>query len=383
MRATAYLDHNASTALLPEARQAIVDVLTMTGNPSSVHAHGRALKAVLEKARDRVAGAAGAERQQVVFTSSATEAITQAIAAGARELGADRVVVSAGEHAAVLKAAEASGRPVTRIGLDASGYIDVAALAAEMAAANDAGETLLVAMHAVNNETGVVQPLAAIEALVGPTPHYLFADAVQMFGKRPLEFAGRATDMMAVSAHKIGGPAGAGALLMKGHCDTIRLIPGGGQEVSRRGGTEAVALIAGFGAAAARFGEVYDREAIAALMEDLAGKLRGSRPDMVIFGGTAERMENVINFAVPGLKANVAMMALDLDGVSVSSGSACSSGKVGRSHVLEAMGVSPELADCALRVSLGWPSTAADVQAFLSAFENLVSKHNRKQGQAA
>ncbi|HVX72844.1 MAG TPA: aminotransferase class V-fold PLP-dependent enzyme [Devosia sp.] len=378
-----YLDHNASAPLLPEARDAIVAALALSGNPSSVHTHGRALRGLIDDARARVATLAGATREQVVFTGSATEAITQAIVGGARALGVGGIVVSAGEHAAVLKAAEATGLPVTTVGLDAEGRIRVEEIAAAMARADTFGARLLVAVHLVNNETGVVQPVDRIEVLVGASPHYLFVDAVQAFGKMGLEFAARAPDMMAVSAHKIGGPAGVGALLMKGHADQVRLIPGGGQESGRRGGTESAALIAGFGAAATAFADRYYAAGTAALIEEAEVGLRALAPDVTIFGDGVERIGNTSNFAVPGLKNAVAMMGLDLMGISVSSGSACSSGKVGPSHVLKAMGVPAELGECAMRLSVGWDSTAADIEAFLEGFNTVLGRHRQRRGKAA
>jgi len=382
-RPAVYLDHNAAAPLLPEARAALIAALDLVGNPSSVHAHGRALRNALDTARDQVARLAGAERKQVVFTGSATEAVTQAIVGGARVFGCHAVVVSAGEHAASLKAAEATSLPVRTIGLDADGVIDMDQLAAELARAEAADETLLVALHWVNNEAGVVQPIGRINALVGPTRHTLFIDAVQAFGKLPLDFAASAPDMMAVSGHKIGAPAGIGALLVKSHADIVRLIPGGGQEQGRRGGTEATSLVAAFGAAAEAFGGRYQAADVAGMIGRVETGLKAMAPDVVIFGAGTERVGNVVNFAVPGVKNAVAMMGLDLLGLSVSSGSACSSGKVGPSHVLAAMGVAPELAECALRVSLGWNSTAEDVEAFLAGFIEVLGRHRARQGQAA
>lgn len=376
-----YLDHNASAPLLPEAMEAHMGALALTGNPSSVHGFGRALRNVIETARGQVAARAGAKREQVVFTGSATEAITQAVIGGATALGIDGLAVSAGEHAAVLKAAEASGLPVTSVPLRADGAIDTDALARIVADATEAGRVLLVCVHWVNNETGVVQPMGRIDALVGPTPHFLFVDAVQAFGKLDLDFAARPHDMVAISGHKTGATAGVGALLMKGHCDAVRLVPGGGQEQGRRGGTESASALAGFGAAAEHFAGRYAAADVAALTAALEDGLRAIAGDVVIFGG--ERLGNVVDFAVPGVKNAVAMMALDLDGVAVSSGSACSSGKVGRSHVLIAMGVAPDLADCALRVSLGWTSTRADVDEFLAAFGRIVARQRRREGRAA
>ncbi|WP_092184806.1 aminotransferase class V-fold PLP-dependent enzyme [Devosia sp. YR412] len=374
-RAAIYLDHNAASPLLPEARAALVAALELTGNPSSVHGHGRALRNLIDTARSQVAALAGAERKQVVFTGSATEAITQAIVGGAKVFASTAVVISAGEHAAVSKAAEATGLPVITIGLLPDGSIDLDQLAKIVA---EAEGNLMVALHWVNNETGVVQDIARINAIVGPTRHTLFIDAVQAFGKLPLEFAASAPDMMAVSGHKIGAPAGIGALLVKAHADVVRLIPGGGQEQGRRGGTEAAALIAAFGAAAAAIAERY----AAADVSRLTAQLEAALPaDAVIFGGN--RLGNVTNFAMPGIKNATAMMGLDLMGLSVSSGSACSSGKVGPSHVLAAMGVAPELADCALRVSLGWNSTEADVDAFVVGYQSILERHRARQGQAA
>jgi cysteine desulfurase len=382
-RSAIYLDHNASAPLLPEARDALLAALDLTGNPSSVHGHGRALRNLIEAARDRVAKLAGAERAQVVFTGSATEAITQAIVGGARVFGVDAIVVSAGDHAAVLKAAEATGLPVKQIGLDAHGLIKVEDIAAAIKAADAVGMKLLVAVHLVNNETGVIQPIDQIEVLVGPSPHYLFVDAVQAFGKIALEFASRAPDMVAVSGHKIGAPAGIGALLMKGHADQVRLIPGGGQETGRRGGTESAPAISAFGAAAAAFpGRFYDGN-VSELVRVAEDGMRLIAPDLVVFGEKADRIGNVTNFAVPGLKNSVAMMGLDLAGLSVSSGSACSSGKVGPSHVLAAMGVAPELSECAMRVSFGWNSTLSDVEAYLKGFGEVLGRHTSRQGRAA
>ena len=382
-RQAIYLDHNASAPLLPEARDAVVRALDMVGNPSSVHAHGRALRALVDEARAKVARLAGAEREQVVFTGSATEAITQAIVGGAKAFGVDAIVVSEGEHAAVLKAAEATGLPVKRVGLDADGLIRVDEIAAALREADAAGLKLLVAVHLVNNETGVIQPVDRIEVLVGPSPHYLFVDAVQAYGKIALEFAARAPDLMALSGHKIGAPAGIGALLMKGHADQVRLIPGGGQETGRRGGTEASALIAGFGAAAEAFADRFYTANVSELVRIAEDGMRLIVPDLVIFSERSDRIGNTSNFAVPGLKNAVAMMGLDLAGLSVSSGSACSSGKVGPSHVLKAMGVDPALGECALRISFGWSSSIEDVEAYLKGFGEVVARHRARRGVAA
>lgn len=383
MPSAVYLDHNASTTLLPEARDAITDALDLTGNPSSVHQSGRSLRALIEKARGELASLIGAERGQVVFTSSATEAITQALVGGVGALGIDEIVVSAGEHSAVLQAAKLASAPVTVVGLNSDGLIDLPALEKMLEEAETNSRRLLVAVHHVNGETGSVQPIREIEALIGPTRHLLFVDAAQACGKRSIEFAAGDIDMMAVSAHKFGGPAGVGALVMKPTCDAVRLIPGGGQELGRRGGTEASALISGFGQAAAAFGQRYDADFVAGLMRELLIGINRLSPDVVVFGDENNRMENVVQFSVPNVESSVALMGLDLEGVAVSSGSACSSGRVGRSHVLDAMGVSPDLANCALRVSFGWSSKHEDVAGFLRAFEKVLDRCKKSSGRAA
>lgn len=377
---TTYLDHNASAPLLPEAREAVLKALDLVGNPSSVHGHGRALRSLVDDARAKVAKRAGATREQVVFTGSATEAITQAIVGGAKALGVTGIVISAGEHAAVTKAAEATGLPMTVVGLDADGVIRVDEIAAALERATG---TLLVAVHLVNNETGVIQPIDRIAVLVGASPHFLFVDAVQALGKLELDFAASAADMMAISAHKIGGPQGVGALLMKGHADQVRLIPGGGQETGRRGGTEAAAMIAGFGAAAEAFPARYQSAEVHELMMRAESRVRTLEPRTVIFGESTDRVGNTLDFAIPGLKNSVAMMGLDLKGVSVSSGSACSSGKVGPSHVLRAMGVPAELGECAMRLSVGWNTTAADIDAFIDALGEVLNRHRERRATAA
>lgn len=379
-RQSIYLDHNATAPLRPEARAALLSALEFTGNPSSVHAHGRKLRDLIETGRQQVAKLAGAETRQVVLTGSATEALTQAVIGGTRVFGIGAIAISAGEHAAVTRAAEATGLPVWIIGLDQAGRIDLDQMRSTLARADEEGVTLLVAVHWVNNETGVVQPMGQISALVGPTRHTLVVDAVQAYGKLDLDFAASAPDMMAISGHKIGAPAGIGALLVKGHADTVRLIPGGGQEQGRRGGTEAAALISAFGAAAA-VGPM-DLEPVSALCRRVEARLREMAPEVMIFGEAAERVGNVVNFAVPGLSNATAMMALDLQGLSVSAGSACSSGKVSASHVLLAMGFERSIAECALRVSFGWNSTSEDADAFLAGFETILARHKRA-GKAA
>lgn len=351
-----YLDHNASTPLLDAARSEMHKIMDMGGNPSSMHANGRALANVIDKARSLVADLAGANRVQVVFTGSATEAITQAIIGAVRHFGLDRVIISAGEHKAVSSAAELCDCPVEVIGLLANGTIDVVALEKALALSDKTKERVLVAVHLVNGETGVVQPIDEICALMEPTSHLLFVDAVQGFGKLPIGFENSDIDMMALSAHKMGGPAGVGALLVKEQCNEVRLIPGGGQEQGRRGGTQSAMLIAGFGAAADSVKKHFDLERLSKLIQHFETAISGLGEDVMIFGQDAPRVGSVSFFAMPGVLSETALMGLDLKGICVSAGSACSSGKISASSTLEAMGIAPNIAECALRVSVGWNS---------------------------
>ncbi len=369
-----YLDHNASAPLLPQAQEAMMSAMALCGNPSSVHAHGRALRQLVETARRQVASLAGAEREQVVFTSSATEAITQAIAGAVRHFSIAKILLSAGEHVAVFEAGKISGAKSAIIPLNEKGAIDLAALKSLLQEADAAKESVLVAVHMVNSETGIIQPIREIAALVGPGPHFLFVDAVQALGKINIDFAVSAADMMAISAHKIGGPAGVGALLVKSHCNQVRLIPGGGQESGRRGGTQPAMLIAGFGAAAQSFADRFDVERLKQLRDDFERELAGFFPKIVVFGQEGERVGSVSYFALPGIKSPVMMMALDLENISISNGSACSSGKVGQSRVLEAMGVGDDIAGSALRVSLGWNTTKDDLNRLLAAIRQICQR---------
>lgn len=365
-----YIDHNAGTALLDEARQAAFAAMDLTGNASSIHAEGRTVRQVIEGARANVAALAGAEPRQVVFTSSASEAIAQAII-GASALGVGRLIISEIEHPAVFSAADMAGVELATVGVSTDGVIDIACLREALEAAGAAGQIALVCIHWVHNETGVVQPVDAVGALVGPTPHYLFIDAVQAFGKRDLDFSTSPADMMAISAHKIGGLAGAGALLVKPHADTVRLMPGGGQEQGRRRGTEALVPIAAFGAAARAFAARYAAARTADLAAAFEAQLHRVYPQAVVFGANGERVGNTVYFGVPGLEAAVALMSLDLAGIALSSGSACSSGKVSAGRTLKAMAVDPRVAKGALRASFGWTSHERDVTALIEELERL------------
>lgn len=378
-----YLDHHASAPLLPAAREAMIDMLDIVGNPSSVHTNGRKLRAAIETARDSLALAAGTIRSRVVFTGSATEALTQAIVGGVSSGNVSRIVYGAGEHMAVIRAVEATSRNATTIPMRANGLYDIDWLAAEIGKANEAEERLMVVVQQVNNETAVIQPLADIEDLLRETDHVLILDAAQGFGKTQFFFDPSRVDAMAISGHKIGGPVGVGALIVKPAMDSAKLIPGGGQEQGRRGGTESAALIAGFGVAAQEAKTRFDLVREAKLIELAQDGLLKISPDATIFGVDVERTGTAMCFAIPGLKNNISLINYDLDNVALSAGSACSSGKVSRSHVLSAMGVEDALADCALRLSVGWNSTGDDIERFLAVTKKIVARLQSARGAAA
>ncbi|MFT6659383.1 cysteine desulfurase family protein [Maritalea sp.] len=378
-----YLDHHASASLLPAAREAMNAMFEIVGNPSSVHANGRKLRAAIETARDQVALAAGTIRSRVVFTGSATEALTQAIVGGAKSQNVSRILFGSGEHMAVVRAVEATEVQAQAIPMLANGLYDLDWLSAAIATANSAEERVMVVVQQVNNETAVVQPIAHIEDLMRETAHLLILDAAQGFGKTQFFFDPSRVDAMAISGHKIGGPVGVGALIVKPAMDSAKLIPGGGQEQGRRGGTESAALIAGFGVAAQSAKERFDAVRQAKLIEIAQAGLLKIAPDATIFGGDVERTGTAMCFAVPELKNNISLINYDLDNVALSAGSACSSGKVSRSHVLSAMGVDDAIADCALRLSVGWNSTGDDIERFLAVTKKLVARHHQKRGAAA
>jgi cysteine desulfurase len=372
----AYLDYNATARLRPEARAAALHAMDTTGNPSSVHAEGRAARAIVEEARSEVARLAGASSRCVTFVSGGAEAANTALnplfGAGRNEAPLERLIVSAGEHACVLAghrfptAETAPLRPDGRIDLD---WLE--------AACRRPGRAL-VALQGANNETGVIQPVAEAAALVHAADGFLFCDAVQMAGRVDCDIAALGADALMLSAHKIGGLKGAGALVTARSELSLgaSLIRGGGQERGARAGTEAVAAIAAFGAAArVALAEAATEPArLAGLRDRLAVAVRSVAADAVIFSEAAPRLPNTFSFAVPGVEAATLMIALDLAGIAVSSGSACSSGKVAPSHVLKAMGVRSELARGAIRLSLGWASTEADVERFAEAFAGAMAR---------
>jgi cysteine desulfurase len=380
-----YLDHNATTPVRPEAADAVRAALETPGNPSSIHEEGRAARKVVEAARQAVAALVGADPRCVTFTSGGTEALNLALAPEV-ELGGDkrrleRLLVCAVEHPAVLAGHRFASETVSVVPVDRDGRLDLGALAA-MLAESPASRPML-ALQAINNETGVVQPVAEAAALVHAQGGVVVVDAVQAVGRVPVSIAALGADLLALSGHKFGAPKGIGALV-RAH-DGIhlpnRLVRGGGQESGYRGGTENVPGIAGLGAAATAAGRDLPRfAALGALRDRLEAGLRALCADTVVFGAAAPRVPNTTLFAVPGVPAELALIALDLAGVAVSAGSACSSGKMRRSQVLDAMGVAADLTRGALRVSSGWTTEAADIDRFLGAWADFLGGFSRSEG---
>jgi len=382
-----YLDHNASAPLLPEARSAMVEALAHAGNPSSVHAEGRALRKFVEDARASLAAAIGCAPRQVVFTSGATEAANHALSPvlrkGGREVAVSRLYVSAIEHPCVLRGGRFGASAVETLPVTEAGVVDLAALERALARHDRDAGAPMVSLMLANNETGAIQPIAEAARLVRAAGGYLVVDAVQAMGRIGIPLASFGADFLLLSSHKIGGPQGAGALILGDpELSPVPHLRGGGQERGHRPGTENVAAIAGFGAAAAAIPAALAQTGhVARLRDSIEDGLRtisrqtGNRVgEPVFFGAGGDRLPNTSCFAVPGIRAETALIALDLAGVAVSSGSACSSGRVAKSHVLAAMGVEDEIAACALRLSLGRDSVEADAGRFLAAWTDIAGR---------
>lgn len=374
-----YLDWNATAPLLSEARHAVVEALDLLGNPSSVHAEGRAARAVVELARRNVAGLVGAKPEHVVFTSSATEAanlvLTPDFRMGKSVLAAVALFVSAIEHPAVRLGGRFAGGQVSEVPVTERGVVDLVALETLLAGRGPDAGMAVVAVMLVNNETGVVQPVADAARIVHAHGGLLVCDAVQAVGRIPVDIEALEADFLLVSAHKIGGPKGAAALVSRGEIlMPASLIRGGGQEKGHRGGTENVAAIAGFGAAAAFAArDIAQRNAaIGALRDRLETGMRDSAPDVVIHGAGESRVSNTSFFTLPGLSAETGQIAFDLEGLALSAGAACSSGKVGPSHVLAAMGFDTKAGG--LRISLGAATSAAEIERAITVFAKVASR---------
>jgi len=359
-----YLDHNATTPLKPEVAAAMAGLLAQTGNPSSPHRFGRAARQRVEEARQRVAALVGAVPDGVIFTASGSEANNLAL----RGFAGRRRLVSAIEHESVLRAAtDAEILPVTEAGI-----VDLAAAEALLAADP---RPALVSVMLANNETGTIQPVAALADIAHRHGALLHSDAVQAPGRIAIDMAALGIDLLTLSSHKLGGPPGAACLILAPGLAIAPLILGGGQKRGRRAGTENMPAIGSFGIAATLAAEDLARaDRLAALRDRLEAELAARQPRLRIFGAGAARLPNTSCFGLAGLKAETQLMALDLEGIAVSAGSACSSGKAKPSHVLAAMGVAPDLAASAIRVSLGRGNEPADIARLVAAWSELAAR---------
>jgi cysteine desulfurase len=372
MPSRVYLDWNATTPLRAEARTAMLAAWELIGNPSSVHAEGREARRLVEETRATLAAAVGALPRNVVFTSAGTEANALALSPGLRGSSGrlvERLLVSAVEHASVLSGGRFPADKVNQIPVTRAGVIDLDHLKASLGD----GPPALVSIMAANNETGAIQPIAEAAGIVHEAGGLLHVDAIQALGKIPFDIKTVDADLATFSAHKIGGPKGVGALVLaEGIAGLEPVLRGGGQELSRRAGTENVAGIAGFGAAvrAALQALPEDAERMATLRDSLENGIRGIA-GAAVFADDVKRLPNTILFTAPGLKAETAVIGFDLEGVAVSSGSACSSGKVQPSHVLSAMGYDATVAQGAVRLSLGWSTEPGDINRALEAWRKL------------
>ncbi|WP_375461624.1 cysteine desulfurase family protein [uncultured Enterovirga sp.] len=375
--ARSYLDHNATAPMRPEVVAACLDAFRV-GNPSSVHDEGRRARSRIDAARAKVAALVGAQANEVTFTSGGTEANNTALRPGALRTrdgqSVRRLLVGATEHPSVLSGHGFAETDVELLPVDRSGLVDLADLRTRLRS----GAPALVSIQLANSETGILQPLRVICDIAAEAGAVVHADAVQAAGRIPVDMGALGLDALTLSAHKLGGPMGIGALVVRSGLGGPgpAFVTGGGQERGRRGGTENVPGCVGFGVAAVIAARDLSREAprLRALRDDAESGVRRLAPEAIVFGEGAERLSNTLSFAVPGVRAETALIALDLAGVALSSGSACSSGKVDRSHVLAAMGVADDLARGALRVSLGWDTRADDVRGFLEAFEIMLQR---------
>lgn len=382
-----YLDYNASVPLLDEAREAMIGVLGSFGNASSVHFEGQEFRKTVENARRQLGELVGANANQIIFTSGATEGATHALSpilrAGGHNIGISTLYVSAVEHPCIFSGGRFSAENMRVLPVTEGGVLDLVALREAMRVHDHTNGAAMVAVMLANNETGIVNPIEEISQIVREYGAYLVVDAVQAAGKVPVLVSELGAHFVILSSHKIGGPQGVGALILgDASLSPQPLLRGGGHENFQRAGTENVAGIAGFGAAcewqvanADKMGFITNlRDKVEAGVKAIALEAGNSIAQPVIFGESERRLGNTTCFAQAGVRGETALISLDLDGISVSSGSACSSGKVKRSHVLEAMGVDNDLGACALRISLGWDSSEGDTDNFLNAWKKLVQR---------
>lgn len=381
-----YFDYNATAPLRPEARAAMLDALDAVGNASSVHGEGRAARSRVEAARGDIACLVGGDPKLVTFTSGGTEAnntvLTPHWTRAGKPYRIERLLVGATEHPSVLAGGRFPVEKVQQIPVDREGVTDLDRFG-EMLAAND--EATLVSVMVANNETGVIQPIAEIAEITRAAGAIFHTDAVQAAGRIPIDMNTLGVDVLSLSAHKIGGPQGAGAIVRSNEDMVFSpLLAGGTQEMRLRAGTENVAAIAGFGAAAKMaLANLEDVDRLAALRDEVAAVIADSGRQVAIFGPQTARLPQTLCVALAGTSAETLVIALDLAGISVSSGSACSSGKVGPSHVLAAMEVPSAIAQAAIRISLGWESTESDIDIFASAWRDVLKRIAPNENEAA
>jgi len=367
-----YLDWNATAPLRREARAAMIAALDVVGNPSSPHAEGRRARAFLEDAREQVAALVGAKPTEVVFTSGGTEGNNAVLAAGWH-----KILLAGIEHDSVLAPARKAQAQLVNVPVDRDGVVTRDGLSRALACASE-GPALLT-LQLANNETGVLQPLAAVADAARERGIAVHSDAVQAAGRVGIDVATLGVDYLTLSAHKLGGPQGTGALVIRGRRALSPFISGGGQERRSRAGTENVAAIAGFGAAAeAARRELAQMAGVNRLREWLERQVRTATPEAIVIAERAARLPNTTGLALPGVSAETLVIQFDLAGIAISAGAACSSGKVGASHVLATLGLSRELAGAAIRISLGHGSTEHDVARFLDVWTSLAAKRRQR-----
>ena len=373
MSSQIYLDFNATAPTRPEVIDAMAEAMRAGGNASSVHATGRAARALVEQARRRVAALVNASTENVIFVGSGSEANNQVL----RCAGRPTLVISAIEHESVLLARE----DAIVVPVHANGVVDLTALEAQLA---EVDGSAIVSIMAANNETGILQPIADIASLAHRHGALIHTDAIQAAGKIPVDMAALGTDFLSLSAHKIGGPQGVGALICRDRSLLARLVHGGGQEAGLRAGTENVAGIAGFGVAAVSAQAGLEQfAALGVLRDSLEHRLAALAPNLTVFGQNQGRLPNTSKIATPGLSSEVQVMGLDLAGIAISAGSACAAGRVEAPYVLTAMGVAEDLAVCAVRISLGWTTTGDDIDRLVESWRALYERAQSRSATAA
>lgn len=388
--ARVYLDYNATSLPRTAAKEAVAAAMLSPANASSVHAEGRTARAMVEDARHQLGVLIGAQPEAIFFTSGATEsnatALSPELELAGKPVRCDVLLLSGVEHPAVRAGGSFKEDQIEYVAVDSNGVIVLDALKEALAKHTKEGKRAFVSVMAANNETGVLQPLRSVADLVHSADGVFHSDAVQVIGKIPFDLRESGADLVSITSHKLGGPQGAGAVVAA-HRDTRvpAIMRGGGQERGRRQGTESVAAIAGFGAAATEAGQTLTPEGsrLGALRAKIEEGIRLIAKDAVIFGERAARLPNTTFFAAPGIVAEVALIMLDLDGVALSAGSACSSGKSASSPTLQAMGVSSEIGRCAMRVSTGWNTSEADVTQFLHVWSKVYTSLNKRGARAA